>query len=236
VLELADGRELAWIEYGTPDGVPVAAFHGSPGTRHFFAPQAETAARKGVRLICPDRPGYGHSTFDPGRTYKSWARDVVQLVDHLGLDRFAVLGYSSGGPNAAACARFLAERLVGCAIVSGPAPPDAKISKRGMLSINRVGQRVAVVAPRLMSVLYGAALRQAQRTPDKALAWMHRTLPPCDVVVIELPGINAAVREDLARPAVPYGGASRGARLHTRTEPVAFSTPRHHRARSCLAR
>ena len=45
VVELVDGRELAWTEYGSPDGVPVVAFHESPGSRLFFAPQSPTAAR-----------------------------------------------------------------------------------------------------------------------------------------------------------------------------------------------
>ena len=123
LFELADHRELAWTEYGTRDGVPVVAFHGSPGTRHFFAPLSEIAARNGVRLIATDRPGYGHSTYHPGRSYKTWAGDVAQLADHLEVDRFAVVGASSGGPNAAGCAGFLGERVIGCAIVSGPAPP-----------------------------------------------------------------------------------------------------------------
>ena len=89
LFELADGRELAWIEYGVGDGAPVLAFHGSPGTRYHFASLTDVAARKGARLIAPDRPGYGHSTYDPARSYESWARDVGQLTDHLGIDRFA---------------------------------------------------------------------------------------------------------------------------------------------------
>jgi pimeloyl-ACP methyl ester carboxylesterase len=89
-MELVDGRELAWIEYGVQEGAPPFGFHGSPGTCHHFAGLAEVAARKGVRLIAPDRPGYGHSTYHPARSYESWARDVGQLADHLGIDRFAV--------------------------------------------------------------------------------------------------------------------------------------------------
>lgn len=183
-------------------------FHGSPGTRYFFEPQAETAARKGVRLIAPDRPGYGHSTFHAGRTYETWAADVGQLADHLGVHRFAVLGHSSGGPNAAGCARFLGDRLVGCAIVSGVAPPEAKISKRGMLRTNRIAQRAATVAPRLMGVAFEAGLRQGQRAPEKALTWMMRTLPACDGEVIQRPEIRTAVREELARPLASTAGRS----------------------------
>jgi pimeloyl-ACP methyl ester carboxylesterase len=206
VFELADGRELAWVEYGVGDGAPVLAFHGSPGTRYHFASLADVAARKRTRLIAVDRPGYGHSTYDPARNYESWARDVDQLADHLGIDRFAVIGHSSGGPNAAGCARFIGDRLVGCAIVSGPAPPEAKISKHAMSRMNRITQRVARVAPRLLGVAFAAGMRQGQRAPDKALAWMSRTLPTCDAAVIERPEIRAALRDDLARPPASTAG------------------------------
>jgi pimeloyl-ACP methyl ester carboxylesterase len=167
VMALPDGRELAWIEHGVRDGAPVFGFHGSPGTAHHFAGLSEVAARKDVRLIAPDRSGYGHSTYHPARSYESWARDVGVLADHLGIDRFAVLGYSSGGPNAAACARFLGDRLVGCAIVSGPAPPEVAVAKQGMLLTNRIAHRLAPLVPRLFGVAYQAGLRHAQRAPDR---------------------------------------------------------------------
>jgi pimeloyl-ACP methyl ester carboxylesterase len=76
VFELADGRDLAWREFGTSDGAPVVALHGSPGSHSNFAPVADVAARQGVRLIALDRPGYGHSTFDPHRTYRRSAADI----------------------------------------------------------------------------------------------------------------------------------------------------------------
>jgi pimeloyl-ACP methyl ester carboxylesterase len=153
-----------------------------------------------VRLIAPDRPGYGLSTFDPSRSYESWARDVGELADHLGLDRFAVVGHSSGGPNAAACARFLGGRLDGCAIVSGPAPPEGGVSKHGVMGPNRIALRLQLTVPRLMSAAWGVGLRQAQRRPDKALAYMRRTLPAGDVAVIERADIAAGLRVAFARP------------------------------------
>jgi pimeloyl-ACP methyl ester carboxylesterase len=208
LFELADGRELAWAEFGVRDGAPVVAFHGSTGSRYHFASLSDVAASKGTRLIASDRPGYGHSTYHSARSYESWARDVGELADHLGIDRFAVIGHSSGGPNAAGCARFLGDRLIGCAIVSGPAPPEANISKHKMLRSNRIAQRIAPVAPRLMSAMVEAGLRQGSRAPDKALAWMSRTLPACDVAVIERPEIRAALRDDLARPSSTAGRAA----------------------------
>jgi pimeloyl-ACP methyl ester carboxylesterase len=48
-----------------------------------------------------------------------WPRDVAALADHLGIDRFAVIGLSSGGPYVAACAAVLGDRVVAAAAVAG---------------------------------------------------------------------------------------------------------------------
>ena len=59
---------------------------------------------KGVRLISPDRPGMGLSTYQPGRRLVDWPADVAHLTEALGIERFAVMGWSAGGPYAAVCA------------------------------------------------------------------------------------------------------------------------------------
>jgi pimeloyl-ACP methyl ester carboxylesterase len=200
VVTLGNGLELAWTEFGAHDGRPVMAFHGSPGTGHHFAAVDKVAAARGVRLIAPDRPGYGHSTFDPGRTFEGWATVVGELADHLTLDRFTVVGHSSGAPNAAACARFLGDRVIACAIVSGPCPEEAKVSNGDATLILRITQGLIPLMPRLMSLGWQAGLRRAQRDPDMAVSWMARMLPPCDVAVVRRADIAASVRAELARP------------------------------------
>jgi pimeloyl-ACP methyl ester carboxylesterase len=200
IIDLADGRELAFAEYGAPDGAPIIAFHGSPGSRFDFSSQADVATKLGVRLVAPDRPGYGYSTFHPARTYESWASDVGQLADHVGLARFGVLGWSSGGPNSAACARFLGDRLSGCAIVSGPAPPEANIGLEDARLINRVFERGAFAAPRLLAAIFGAGMRLAPRNPKRGLAYMRRTVPECDVAVIDRPEVTESLLAMIAKP------------------------------------
>ena len=222
LIELADGRELAWVEYGDPHGMPVMAFHGSPGTRNFFEPVADVAEQKGVRLISPDRPGYGHSTYHPGRTFESWARDVGQLGEHLGADRFAVIGASSGGPNAASCARFLADRVVGSALVSSPAPPEVGPYPGAMSVANRVVQQLSMVAPRLMGSVFEAGLRWAQRRPDRALIAAGRSMPTCDAAVMERPEIRSAMRNELARPVSPTAGRAAVQDLRLELRPWGF--------------
>ena len=67
-LQLADGRRLGWAEYGDPSGRPVLAFHGTPACRLLYAPADQPAASKGLRLVAPDRPGYGLSAPKPERS------------------------------------------------------------------------------------------------------------------------------------------------------------------------
>ena len=69
-----------------------------------------------------DRPGYGGSTPNPGRDIASAAADVAYAADALGLDRFAVMGHSGGGPHALACAALLPDRVVAAISVAGLAP------------------------------------------------------------------------------------------------------------------
>lgn len=74
-------------------------------------------------MIAVDRPGYGESTTHSGRTYLDFSRDIDELAVHLGLDRFAVCGYSSGGPHAIACATAnLGDRIAAAGLISADAP------------------------------------------------------------------------------------------------------------------
>ena len=80
VLGLDDGRELAFTEFGDPAGTPVFGFHGTPGSWRQIAVLDAAARAEGVRLIAPDRPGYGQSSFDPNRRLVDWPRDVEALA------------------------------------------------------------------------------------------------------------------------------------------------------------
>jgi pimeloyl-ACP methyl ester carboxylesterase len=94
----------------------------------------------GVRLIAYDRPGYGKSDRKPGRQVADGAADVSDVADALGLDRFAVLGRSGGGPHALACAALLPDRVTGVAVLVGLAEtahdPVSRWSKQ-MTGFNR---------------------------------------------------------------------------------------------------
>jgi len=121
-FELADGRTLAYLDLGEPGGRLVVSNHGGLSSRLDVLPADDAARAAGIRLISPDRPGIGGSTRQPGRTLLDWPGDVAQLADHLGAERFSLMGWSLGGPYAAACAYALADRVASLALIASPIP------------------------------------------------------------------------------------------------------------------
>ena len=121
-----DGRVLRMLEDGDPLGKPVFYLHGTPGSRLLQGAQVHEARRMGIRLIAYDRPGYGGSTPMRGRSVADAARDIATISDTLGLDRFAVMGHSGGGPHSLACAAILPERVVAASSLASPAPYPAE--------------------------------------------------------------------------------------------------------------
>jgi pimeloyl-ACP methyl ester carboxylesterase len=122
-LTADDGRILRYCCYGPADGLPVVSLTGTPGTRWERPDVIAAIEQAGLRVAVPDRPGYGGSTRQPGRTVASVAADVQMIADARNWRRFAVTGFSGGGPHALACSALLAERVTCCAAIATPAPP-----------------------------------------------------------------------------------------------------------------
>ncbi|MCG6500466.1 alpha/beta fold hydrolase, partial [Kitasatospora sp. A2-31] len=125
MVKAADGRALAVETVGDPRGRPVFLLHGTPGSRVGPHPRTSVLYRLGIRLVSFDRPGYGDSARLPGRRVSAAAADVRTIADELGIDRFAVLGRSGGGPHALACAALLPERVTRVALLVSLAPRNA---------------------------------------------------------------------------------------------------------------
>lgn len=130
-ITLSNGRVLGFAEYGDASGIPVFYFHGGQESRLSSAFMHKTAIELGIRIIAPDRPGIGLSTFQENRRFLDWPDDIVALADFLKIDRFSVFGLSGGAPHVLACAHKIPERLVHVSIVCGAAPYE-KGSLKGM--------------------------------------------------------------------------------------------------------
>jgi pimeloyl-ACP methyl ester carboxylesterase len=120
-----DGRTIAVQENGPRDGQPVLAFWGTPNSRHLPPPVVADATARGIRLISHDRPGYGESDPQPGRTVASCAQDVGDICAALGISRLAAWGGSGGGPHVLACAALLPDLVVAAASLASLAPYPA---------------------------------------------------------------------------------------------------------------
>jgi pimeloyl-ACP methyl ester carboxylesterase len=123
-IELADGRTVTYEEWGDPDGEPVFFQHGTGDSRLARHPDESLTASLGIRLITADRPGVGGSTRKKGRTLLDWIEDAAAVVDALGVEKFAVAGWSGGGPHALAIAHALDDRVTRVALASPLAPFD----------------------------------------------------------------------------------------------------------------
>ncbi len=120
-----DGRTLAVEEGGDPAGLPVLAHMGTPNSRHLYGSHSQDAAERGLRLISYDRPGYGGSSPQPGRSVADCIEDVRAICAELGINRLAMWGISGGGPHLLACAALLPDLVTAAASLASLAPFDA---------------------------------------------------------------------------------------------------------------
>jgi pimeloyl-ACP methyl ester carboxylesterase len=164
IIRLADGRALAVTEVGPQDGRPVMYLHGAIG-----APLEPTLAGAiealGIRLILPQRPGFGRSEPQPRRTLLHFAADLEQLADRLELERFSVVGVSAGGPYAMAAAHRLSDRLNTVGVVSSLSPLCAPADVPGLPRRLRLPLKLLAAAPRTCAALGERAVRLIARHP-----------------------------------------------------------------------
>jgi pimeloyl-ACP methyl ester carboxylesterase len=193
-LTLSDGRVLGYAEYGTPDGAPVLYFHGFPGSRLEAVLTHGPAAALGARIIAVDRPGYGLSDPKPDREIGSWSHDVDQLANRLGLQRFAVLGVSGGGPYAMACAARLAGRLTHVGLICSLGPLDRPGAMLGMPWHAQVAVSMARHAPALMAWTWSAiATRLMASDPEQVIAGLSLMTPAPDQSVLRVPSVRRSL-------------------------------------------
>ncbi|HKT03671.1 MAG TPA: alpha/beta hydrolase [Rugosimonospora sp.] len=197
-LLLRDGRRLGYAEYGQPGGDVFFYFHGHPGSRLEAGFSEAAAVAAGVRVVALDRPGYGLSDFQPGRSIVDWPDDVVQAADLLGVDRFAVVGSSGGGPYALACAYRLPDRVVRAGLLSGVGPYDVPGITRGMRWQNRVGFRWGSRWPGLAGWMMRAMERGIRARPARTVEAIARALSPVDAVIARRPEVRTLLAEDIA--------------------------------------
>jgi pimeloyl-ACP methyl ester carboxylesterase len=199
-VKTPDGRQLSTQVYGDPDGRPVFLLHGTPGSRLGPHPRSAVLHRLGVRLIAFDRPGYGKSDRLEGRRVADAATDVLAIADEFGLDKFAVVGRSGGGPHALACAASMPDRVTKTAVLVGLAPrgADGLDWYGGMTKSNVTEHAAAANGPEGVTARTEAAADAVRADPASLLADLQPEMPDSDRRVVADPGIRAMLLKTYA--------------------------------------
>jgi len=200
-VPLPDGRTLALREYGDPDGRPVLSCHGGLLCGLDAAGYDDAARAAGLRILSPDRPGLGESSPAPDRVTGDWAADVAALLDHQGIARAAVLGWSMGGQYALACAARIPDRITSAVIVAGCLPLDDDATFAQLNALDRRLTRLSEHHPHVAHDVFAALGDVARHRPA---AWGHlteRAVPADEVASLEAltdPGLARAAAAALA--------------------------------------
>lgn len=213
LLTLPDGRRLACAEYGDPNGLPVLALHGTPGSRLMFALADEAARDRSIRLIAPERPGYGLSDYRATESLAHIAEDLSAVADAYGLDRFAIIGVSGGAPYAVAAAAALPDRISLLALVcpvGEMADGQLRLSRFQRFLFRRLARR-----PWATRLFFCRLRTMVFRSPDSAYRWLMARVRAPDRELLVRPevrvNLEAAMGEGL-RPGVD--GAAQDLRLY----------------------
>lgn len=192
-------ERLTYADYGDPCGRPLLFCHGWPSSRLQARGLHAAAVAAGIRVVAPDRPGIGGSAFQPGRRLLDWPPLMSALADHLGWDRFDVMGVSGGGPYALACGARLPERMRHLWLVC-PAPPLAWSQETGGL---HWAYRGLMFFRRRMAWTLAAPLGLARwiswwppRHP--LLKALHLGLPESDRRALDTPELRSVISDDFA--------------------------------------
>lgn len=171
-----DSQTVSFAEFGMHPNFPVFYFHGFPGS-HMEGKLLgfeQVASAFGCRFICIDRPGMGKSEYQSERKLLDWPELVEVVADELGLEKYAVMGLSGGGPYALAMAYTNPERLVATAVVSGM-PPFYFSSTRYDLAMSLPELKEQFRKP--AAVLFRAGVNHA---PIWLVRYVMKVLPESD--------------------------------------------------------
>lgn len=193
-LMLPDGRTLAVAEHGAAQDRPVLYFHASPGSRLERRWGDEALRERGLRLISFDRPGIGGSTACGWRPLSATAGDAAAILDALGIDRVAVMGFSAGCAWAMAFAQACPERVEHLVLLSSVAPFHGPGVREAIPEANRALFETAVHAPAALA----ERLRPATASPEAMVQAVAASCAPVDRSVFADCRFADSLRESLA--------------------------------------
>jgi len=96
-IQTTDNIELHYSTFGDKNNIPMVLIHGLGADRYMWQAQTESLPKQGLFLIVPDMRGHGKTSKTDTFKIKDCARDINELLNHLGLNRTIIAGVSMGG-------------------------------------------------------------------------------------------------------------------------------------------
>src|SRR5437667_2601639 len=185
LIQLGNGGQIAFEEYGDPTGTPVVFCHGWPSSSTMAQLTDDSARQLRVRIISPDRPGISGSSFKRNRKLLEWPPIVERLVDDLSVTKFRMLAISGGAPYAYITARAMPKRVRAIAIVSGASPIADLADHSGLLRLYRWMLGFRRTSPDLERILFHMGQPfAARRIPIRLRPLVLKFLHPYDAAVL----------------------------------------------------
>ena len=217
-MTLEDGRTLGYAIYGSDTGTPLIYFYGAGGSRYMGRRLDSLATVQEIRLIVPDRPGIGQSSYVKKRKLTDWPADVAALADHLEIRKFSVMSESGGTPYAIACAWGLPNRINQAIVVSGVSPTTGDFDPDQLPKSLRRNLKLAQRAPLwFLRFNYRQIDKLISNNPDKFIELASEQSSEPDKMVMssksELAVMIAAFKEAFRQG---YAGVALETRLYAR--------------------
>lgn len=200
-VTVGSGRRYGFAEFGPAHGRPVVWMHGTPGARRQIPEGARLAAAElGLRIVGIDRPGVGASSAYLHVSLLDVAAEIGEVTTQLGLDRFAMIGLSGGGPYVLACAYLFPDRVAVGGILGGMAPAEGDDRAEGGVITQLSGLAPLVARLRVpLSVSLTALLWSLRPFASPVFELYARLSPEGDRKVFARPEIKAMFIDDLLR-------------------------------------
>ncbi|KAB7751206.1 MULTISPECIES: alpha/beta fold hydrolase [Mycobacteriaceae] len=198
-IAVGEDRQIGFAEFGNPQGRAVFWLHGTPGARRQIPTEARSfASRNNIRLIGIDRPGIGSSTPYQYENVLGFTEDLRTIADTLGINRFAVIGLSGGGPYTLATAAAMPDRVVMAAVLGGVAPliGEDGISS-GLMELAKIVRPILEVADTPIRWVAGSLIKVIAPFGSPALDLYARISPDGDRNLLSRPEFKAMFLDDL---------------------------------------
>ena len=221
LLHMPDGSYLGYAEYGPSDGIPLFYFHSFTSSRFECAFELDVLDQLGVRLIAPERSGYGLSSLCQRDGFHDWPERISYLANRLGIDQFHIAAFAGSSGYAMACAHQIPTRIKGVALISPMGEIHSAADVEGMMPFNRRVFELALRCPPKLTHFFGRTLaRLFTRNPEHYFQRVYPKIAEADQRLLDDASIRDHIKStfiearnkhhealslELARYATPWG-------------------------------